>query len=337
MKVAFLPYFPKNPYQRELAKALGRAGLSVALPEDRPSPLELFRRERFDVLHLHWLHDLVLAGARRRRTAKKASRFLGELLLLKALGTKLVWTIHNIVEHERRDPEAELLIYRVLTRALDTIIVHCDRAAEEVARQYRLSARQKIRIIRHGHYRDAYESTWTRAQARDRLGYSPSDLVFLHFGQLRPYKEVPRLVEAFGRLSRKDVRLLLVGSSPKGERLVLPKDDRIRAIETFVPDEDVAMYLRAADIAVLPFARVLTSGSLVLAMSFGLPVIAPRIGCLPETIPPEGGLFYEDGELASAMAKILDADRSAMGERNRVAALAVSFEDMAQETLAAYS
>ncbi|MEZ4597387.1 MAG: glycosyltransferase [Chloroflexota bacterium] len=48
-----------------------------------------------------------------------------------------------------------------------------------------------------------------------------------------------------------------------------------------VPDDRMQVFLRAADVMVLPYRDVLTSGSAILAMTFGLPVVAPRIGCLP--------------------------------------------------------
>ncbi|MBI2376035.1 MAG: glycosyltransferase family 4 protein [Deltaproteobacteria bacterium] len=336
MRVAFLPHFPLNPYQRELAKALGRIGANVTLPAERATPLELLGKHgRFDVLHLHWLHDLVLAGRFRRLTARKSSRFLAGLLAHKALGTRLAWTIHNVVEHERRDPEAELLVYRALAHVLDVMFVHCDRAAEEVTRAYRISAKneRKLRVIRHAHYADVYASAIDRREARARLGYEDEDVVFLHFGQLRPYKDVPALFSAFGRLESPRARLLLVGRAPKDETLALPSDSRIRAITSFVPDGEVALYFRAADVAVLPFARVLTSGSLVLAMSFGLPVITPSLGCIPETVPLRGGFSYVDErELAPLMARMVDADRKSMGAENLRAALATSFDDMARKT-----
>ena len=43
----------------------------------------------------------------------------------------------------------------------------------------------------------------------------------------------------------------------------------------------------------LPFRDILTSGSAILALSHGRPVIAPAIGCLPETLPADAAILYD--------------------------------------------
>ena len=50
--------------------------------------------------------------------------------------------------------------------------------------------------------------------------------------------------------------------------------------EGYVPHDDVPLYFAAADVVVLPFRKVTTSGSALLALSLGRPVVAPRLGAL---------------------------------------------------------
>ncbi len=52
----------------------------------------------------------------------------------------------------------------------------------------------------------------------------------------------------------------------------------------FIPDEDVELYFKAADIAVLPYTHIFQSGVLFLAYSFGLPVIVTDVGSLREDV-----------------------------------------------------
>ncbi len=61
------------------------------------------------------------------------------------------------------------------------------------------------------------------------------------------------------------------------------------------------MYLNAADIAVLPYRQITTSGAALLAFSFGLPVIAPGHRRVPNLVTPERGVLYPPGGLAAAM------------------------------------
>ena len=77
------------------------------------------------------------------------------------------------------------------------------------------------------------------------------------------------------------------------------------------------MYLRAADAVVLPYKDVLTSGSAILAMTFGQPVIAPAIGCLPESLGAEGTILYDpstpDGLERALRGRDDDGPRDARG------------------------
>ncbi len=71
---------------------------------------------------------------------------------------------------------------------------------------------------------------------------------------------------------------------------------RVGAIHRFayIPFEDVPRYFAAADVLVLPYRHVSQSGVLFLALALGLPVVATRVGALPEVV--------RDGESALLVA-----------------------------------
>ena len=71
----------------------------------------------------------------------------------------------------------------------------------------------------------------------------------------------------------------------------------------------------ASDIVVLPFSKILTSGTANLAMSFSRPVIVPRVGCLPELIEPGMGWLFEQDNPVS-LAEVMD--KSAQSEVEKV-------------------
>ena len=52
----------------------------------------------------------------------------------------------------------------------------------------------------------------------------------------------------------------------------------------FIPDEEMELYFKAADVLVLPYKEIFQSGVLFLAYSFGLPVIATDVGSFREDI-----------------------------------------------------
>lgn len=349
MRALFLPDGTKsNPYQRELAQALERYDVHVTLGNgvSRLPILGAIRAHgKPDVLHLHWTHGFMVADSS-AKTIIKAFRFLVELFIVRCLGIKIVWTVHNLLEHERRHPRLELFFNRILIRFYDQLIVHCSFAQEAVIQTYRLPDRlkSKISVIPHGHYIDSYENQITQEQARTKLGLGKEDIAFLYFGQIRPYKGVPQLIDAFQKLKSLRARLLIVGK-PVNEAIRAElmarsqSDDRIRAFLKFVPDEEVQLYMNAADVMVLPYQDILTSGGALLAMSFGKAVIIPNIGCVPEVLDSQGGFLYDPNEgkgLLKAMERALEADLAAMGQHNFDRAKDLDWDGIAQKTVEVY-
>jgi glycosyltransferase involved in cell wall biosynthesis len=71
-----------------------------------------------------------------------------------------------------------------------------------------------------------------------------------------------------------------------------------------VPSENLQLYLNACDVVVLPYREDLTSGAAMLALSFGRPVVAPRMGTLEELLTDDCGVLYDprsDAALVDAM------------------------------------
>ncbi|MBM3326927.1 MAG: glycosyltransferase, partial [Calditrichaeota bacterium] len=131
-------------------------------------------------------------------------------------------------------------------------------------------------------------------QARQRLGLDEDSKIILYFGLIRPYKGVDVLIEALLKL-KMDVNLkaLIVGEIYKGcesirERLKQLPADRVLLIDKFVPDNEVAVYFRAADLVVLPYKSATQSGVIPIAYRCRRPVVATRVGGLPEAV--EDGL-----------------------------------------------
>ena len=108
-------------------------------------------------------------------------------------------------------------------------------------------------------------------------------------------------------------RRLLIAGQPGREPGIAELLERARAHPDVVlhaariePDA-IGAYLRAADVAVLPYRRSLNSGALMLAMSFDLPVIVPAGGGLAEIVDGRNGITFEGGDRAA----LVDALRRA--------------------------
>ena len=90
-------------------------------------------------------------------------------------------------------------------------------------------------------------------------------------------------------------------------------DKRVRWHPQFVPDDQIQLWMNAADVVVLPYRRTTTSGAAMLAFSFGKPIIAPALPTFRELMAdaPFLGELYDpaapDGlQLALDEARAVD-------------------------------
>jgi glycosyltransferase involved in cell wall biosynthesis len=215
-----------------------------------------------------------------------------------------------------------------------------------VAARYGLSRREldKFVVVPHASYIGLYEDVVDRASARAWLGLGDSEIVFLFFGNVRPYKGVFELIETFGAITQPLARLLVVGQ-PLDEAVARElaaaeeSDTRIRVTAEFVDANDVQRFFRASDYVVLPFRDVLTSGSLLLAMSFGRAVIAPSLGCIPEVVDARGAILYNRNDpdaLRQALREAMERDPEKMGAASRRRAEQLTWDEAARTSATVY-
>jgi len=327
MRVAAFPRrLATNPYCELLYDHVERLGVEVV--EGRSGIRWLFRsRGRVRVLHLHWPERHFRSGS-----LPSAIGFALRLLAARLLGYRIVWTVHNAAPHE--DASGGDRLVRAILRRLATLVVHC-----EAARRTLGPAGPRAHVIPHGSYVGRYPNGIGSRTARERLGVESDACVFLAFGQVRSYKGLDALLEAFSELPASHARLLIAGEPVGGVALPPVEDPRVRLFLRHVPDAEVQVFLNAADLLVLPYRSVLTSGAAMLALSFGRGIVAPRLGCLPELERSGAALLYdpaEPGELAAALARGLELDTAAVGERARRFARTLSWDTIARRHLAAY-
>ncbi|MBV7338701.1 glycosyltransferase family 4 protein [Chloroflexi bacterium TSY] len=182
------------------------------------------------------------------------------------------------------------------------------------------------------------------SKARERLGFAQDELLFLFFGRIQPYKGVFDLIDAFEQLENPHARLLLVGKPESNEAQALLESrgrshENIHLYLDYVANTDIQLYMNAADLVVLPFREILTSSTVILAMSFGKAVIAPRVGCIAETLADQGCFFYNANErngLLQALQKAQSADLAAMGRSNLQQADRFNWNEIGRQTHEVY-
>lgn len=329
--------FPKhgdNPYLRSLVDSLERRGICV---DDFSFTRAL--KQRYDVLHIHW-PDLHLHARSSLRALVKHARLALLLVFLRLRDTRIVWTLHNLAPHERHLPLGEFLFPLWFPRLCTHVIALTKNGLAAALAKYPPLRTKTTAVIPHGHYRDAYGAAQSRAQCRDQLGLQHR-FTFLFFGNIRPYKNVPLLIEAFRRLPQQDVQLVIAGQpghmmQTHELQQLAAADPRIRLTLEFIPDDQVPLYVGACDVVVLPFRSVLNSGTVFLALSFNRAVLAPSLGALPEIQNQVGAHWVNlyDGELTTE--HLLQAMATRRGEHEIAELGAFEWNSIGQATAELY-
>ncbi len=153
------------------------------------------------------------------------------------------------------------------------------------------------------------------AGLRTRLAPANHGIV-IHVSNFRAVKRIPVVVEVFARIRRAlPTTLVLVGDGPEmAHGLEIARDlgvgDDVKAVGE---QGDVRSFLSASDVFLLPSATESFGLAALEAMSCEVPVIASRVGGLPEVIESGvSGYLHEpddlDGMAATGVALLSDPD-----------------------------
>lgn len=338
-----------NPYQRLLYDALAHHGLIVVEGAGFKLGWLWASRHTVGYLHFHWpqsywRHERGPAALRKPLTFAKLALFGARLYAARALGYRVAWTVHQVLPHEVASRRIDLAGARILATASNVLIVH-DRWTLASATELLGRAGARANLVLHGPYIGIYPAGRSRSVVRAELGLDDKSFVFLCLGDLRGYKDVDALLRAFGQTSRADVALVVAGSVGdenlrRATSEAAETDVRLRPLLGFVPTERIAELYGASDAAVIARGDGGTSGSLILALSLGVPVVVARRSTYVElagdaaigVFEPSRDASLRDAleqaaaltpaELAAAAAVALrqatQADWRAIGERTAV-------------------
>ena len=296
-----------NPYGRELAQLLRANGVparalttvdaewqppgSVAvLPANRSRP----GKARQLLALVRGLLVAAAAVVRRETLVVVLTRsFLDEVVLaLLAVVGRVVVVVHDPVPKQPR-PTLRRWSYGALVRRAGVRVAHSADLAALVP--------GGAAVCRHLPYR-----AWCRDH--DAVAPGAPDTVLV-LGHLRPDKGLDRLPDALRGVP--GTRVVVCGKGPLDPALraalaeVATVDDR--SAPGFATDAEVAAALRSSRVLVAPYRAVSQSGSVAMAVSAGLPVVAYDTGALG-TLP--GVVTVPDGDAAAFAAAVASALRA---------------------------
>jgi glycosyltransferase involved in cell wall biosynthesis len=282
----------------------------------------LIRRERPQILHTH--------------TAKAGT--VGRVAALLAGSRRppiVVHTFHGHVLHGYFGPVRSLL-FRALERwlaARTTALVAVSPQVRDDLVALRVAPRERFVVVRLGielAERVAAEKDG-RLDSRRHLGIPPDRFAVGWIGRMTAVKRTDDVLRAFKELrdGGVDACLCMVGDGPDRESLERRAHELgvVRDTLFLGYQEDVAPYYAAFDALVLPSGNEGTPVSAIEALAAGRPVVATRVGGVPDVVRDgEDGFLVEPGatdELAERLARLAcDPElRRRMGDAGRARVL----------------
>lgn len=245
-------------------------------------------RNEFDAFHLHWQfqHLGVL-------------RCLMIFVLCRLMRKKLVWTVHEVIPHDRRSTVRHMAVNILLSLMASRVIVHNKYILERYRRHF--GSRRKVCMIEHPDYEIVAIS---QSEAKNIL--QEKQFMYLYFGYLKRYKGIDQLINNFDDRELEAV-LYIVGQFPRlpGEeyQLCVTKNG-ITLKSGECPEDMLDVYISAADVVVLPYVVCETSGALHRALQHGkVIVISSAIARTIECCAANVIVYERPSDLKAALKK----------------------------------
>ena len=275
--------------------------------------VQVARSEQLDIVHAHYAIPHATAGYLARQIlAATPSAHVPRVI------TTLHGTDITLLGSDRSYTETVAFCIE----QSDGVTAVSEKLKEDTYRE--LSITKDIRVIQN--FLDC--SVHRRVQAgavRERLIGDPAAKVLIHVSNFRPVKRVTAVVDIFDRVCRQvNAHLLLVGDGPEMNNATwLARQRNIEDRVHFLGEQDqVAQLLSIADVFLLPSAQESFGLAALEAMACEVPVVASRVGGLPEVIDHGVNGFLHPVEDSEAMARSAIALLTDCELHTRVAAAA---------------
>jgi N-acetyl-alpha-D-glucosaminyl L-malate synthase BshA len=266
--------------------------------------VQVARERRLDIVHAHYAIPHAAAAYLARQIL--ASTDNG--------APKIITTLHGTdITLLGSDPSyMETVAFCI--NASDGVTAVSESLKQQTRRE--LPVHTDVRVIYNFLFCDEYRRMPDPALRECYCPAGRCDRLVVHVSNFRPVKRVAAVVEVFGQIRKRvNARLLLVGDGPD-----LPEARRrIRelglksSVEILGEQEQLVPLLSEADLFLLPSAQESFGLAALEAMACGVPVIASRVGGLPEVIEDGvSGFLHEPDDLAgmaaSGIALLTDRD-----------------------------
>lgn len=237
---------------------------------------------------------------------------------LKSGEIPLVYLIHNVMPHERRLLDEQLT--RIALAPASGFLTHTERERQNLLA---LIPTANVRMSPLPIYDDFQESNLTKSESREALGLPLNAILLLFFGIVRPYKGLSVLIDALKNLAAEPdgdcpaVHLIVAGefwdSRSKYDRQIDANrlTNHISIWDRYIPDDQLPVFFKAADLFVAPYTGGTQSAAAKLALGYRLPVVLSNhiSDQILSALEGDGVYISKTGDPQSLAAKLREAIR----------------------------
>jgi glycosyltransferase involved in cell wall biosynthesis len=230
----------------------------------------------------------------------------GFMLYLSGLLRSLpaVWTLHDYQAHSGEEKWQNAWLNRFLVGRDFQFVQHYAHLRSSLIEKFGLDP-NRVHHVPSGSL-DIYPHFLGGEVRPERTGYA------LYFGRISKYKGIPNLVRAFREVARRrpEAQLVIAGAGPLHSlEEEIASSPNMALIHRYISTSELASLIAGCRFVVAPYTDATHSAVVATAFAFRKPVVATRVGGLPEVVKDgETGLLVEpqdEGALAKAMDRMI--------------------------------
>jgi beta-1,4-mannosyltransferase len=298
--VQMTPQKPRNPYYTQLPIAFKEAGWDFRFATDVDAMVDFAKKRKGLMFWFHQLEPFYHVPGNDLVTKSRMVALAKNLSAMRESGNTVIHTWHNQIPYDARHLDADYELYFKLDEILSLIVTHAEHAVPWI-RQFCPTV--PIHVTPH-HGLTHHFNTFVDKQVARKILKLPQDaLIFHHFGEIKPYKNIGLLLRAWRRF-RDDNQygnafLMLTGQwkHHDSEFREASSLSDLMLVDKVLNDEELSLYIAAADACVFTHKSVWASGACATAISFGKPIIVPtETGLSRIYVDEENGFVFPNND-----------------------------------------